>query len=1010
MADSTDEKTPGGKEPSDIRPITLAEEMKRSYLEYAMSVIVSRALPDVRDGLKPVHRRILYAMQRLGLDWNKKHMKSSKVVGDTMGDFHPHGNLAIYDALVRMAQEFSLRVPLIDGQGNFGSVDGDPPAAERYTEARLSKIAQYLLDDLDKDTVDFKPNYDDRLLEPSVMPAKFPNLLVNGAGGIAVGMATNIPPHNLGEVIDACLAHLENPEISIDELCQIVQGPDFPTGGLIIGRAGILAAYHKGRGSILMRARVEVEQVRKDREALIVSAIPYQINKKTLIEKIADLVREKRVEGIADIWDETNRESMRIVIELKRDAVADVVLNQLYRFSDLQTTFGANMLAINGGRPESLNLKDMVEAFTNFREEVVSRRTKFLLNKARDRAHVLVGLAIAVANIDEVIKLIRHAPSPAVAREQLMERDWPAHDIAPLVMLIADPRHKVAADGTYKLSEEQAKAILELRLARLTALGRDEIADELKKIGEEIKEYLAILASRLRIVEIVRGELTAIRDEFATPRKTEILEMDGDVEDEDLIQREDCVVTVSLKGYIKRVPLATYRAQRRGGKGRSGAGTREEDVITTLFVASTHTPVLFFSSRGMCYRMKVWRLPASTPTAVGKALVNLLPLAQGEVITSILPLPEDAETWGTLQLAFATRSGKVRRNALSDFENINRNGKIAMKLDDGDSIVAVRICTPENDVLLTTAQGRCIRFLLADEVRLFKGRDSDGVRGIKLDDADQIISMTVLTHVDADPSERAAYLKQATMLRRAQGEEIADAEPGAEAEADEEIVGEADLSSERFAELSAKEQFVLTVSETRLRQAVVVVRVPHLRARRQRHRRHGRQRPQRAAGRLVPGQRQRSDYAGDGRRPADPLPGQRRAHRRPQYAGRARVQDRRRGEGGLRRAHPRRRQRGRRRGRGRTRRQRHPADGMSRPVILGPCRRHAFGMTPRTQLSTIRPDVILGLVPRTQRAAHSRAWSARYIDTGFTSSRANRAVRFILASPTTSSGASNYTD
>ena len=812
MADHTDDQAPGGKEPSDIRPVSISDEMKRSYLEYAMSVIISRALPDVRDGLKPVHRRILYAMQRLGLDWNKKHMKSSKVVGDTMGDFHPHGNLAIYDALVRMAQEFSLRVPLIDGQGNFGSVDGDPPAAERYTEARLSKIAQYLLDDLDKDTVDFKPNYDDRLLEPSVMPAKFPNLLVNGAGGIAVGMATNIPPHNLGEVIDACLAHLENPEISIDELCQIIQGPDFPTGALIIGRSGILAAYHKGRGSILMRARVEVEEIRKDREALIVTAIPYQINKKTLIEKIADLVREKRVEGISDIWDETNREGMRIVIELKRDAVADVVLNQLYRFSDLQTTFGANMLAINGGRPESLNLKDMVEAFTNFREEVVSRRTKFLLNKARERAHVLVGLAIAVANLDEVIKLIRHAPSPAVAREQLMERDWPARDIAPLVELIADPRHRVQTDGTYKLSEEQAKAILELRLARLTALGRDEIADELKKIGEEIKEYLAILASRLRVVEIVKGELTAIREEFATPRKTEILEIDGDVEDEDLIQREDCVVTVSLKGYIKRVPLATYRAQRRGGKGRSGAGTREEDVITTLFVASTHTPVLFFSSRGMCYRMKVWRLPASTPQAVGKALVNLLPLAQGEVITSILPLPEDAETWGTLQLAFATRSGRVRRNALSDFENINRNGKIAMKLDDGDAIVSVNICTPENDVLLTTARGRCIRFLLADEVRLFKGRDSDGVRGIKLDEDDNIISMTVLTHVDADPAERAAYLKQANMLRRAQGEEIA--EETGEVDADEEVVeGTAELTSERYAELSGKEQFVLTLSE-----------------------------------------------------------------------------------------------------------------------------------------------------------------------------------------------------
>jgi len=815
VADSTDDQMPAGKQPSDIRPVTISDEMKRSYLEYAMSVIVSRALPDVRDGLKPVHRRILYAMQRLGLDWNKKHMKSSKVVGDTMGDFHPHGNLAIYDALVRLAQDFSMRVPLIDGQGNFGSVDGDPPAAERYTEARLSKVAQYLLDDLDKDTVDFKSNYDDRLLEPSVLPAKFPNLLVNGAGGIAVGMATNIPPHNLGEVIDACLAHLENPEITIDELCGIIQGPDFPTGGLIIGRAGILAAYHKGRGSILMRAKVEVEEIRKDREALIVTAIPYQVNKKTLIEKIADLVREKRVEGISDIWDETNREGMRIVIELKRDAVADVVLNQLYRYSDLQTSFGANMLALTGGRPEQLNLKDMIEAFTAFREEVVSRRTKFLLNKARDRAHVLVGLAIAVANIDEVIKLIRYAPSPADAREQLMARDWPARDIAPLVELIADPRHKVSTDGTYKLSEEQAKAILDLRLARLTALGRDEIADELKKLGEEIREYLAILASRRRIVDIVVGELTAIKDEFATPRKTEILEIDGDVEDEDLIQREDVVVTVSHKGYIKRVPLATYRAQRRGGKGRSGAGTREEDVITTVFVASTHTPVLFFSSRGMCYRMKVWRLPAATPQAVGKALVNLLPLAQGEVITSILPLPEDAETWGTLQLAFATRSGRVRRNALSDFENINRNGKIAMKLDEGDQIVSVNICTPDNDVLLTTAKGRCIRFLLEDEVRLFKGRDSDGVRGIRLDDGDKIISMTVLTHVDADAPERAAYLKQANMLRRAQGEEIVDEVADAADGDEEEVEGAAtaELTPERFAELSAKEQFVLTVSE-----------------------------------------------------------------------------------------------------------------------------------------------------------------------------------------------------
>ena len=812
MANPTDD-TPGGKEPSDIRPVSISDEMKRSYLEYAMSVIISRALPDVRDGLKPVHRRILYGMSELGLDWNKAYKKSARVVGDVIGKYHPHGDSAVYDALVRMAQDFSMRLPLVDGQGNFGSVDGDPPAAMRYTECRLAKVAHSLLDDLDKDTVDFQENYDGSEREPSVMPAKYPNLLVNGAGGIAVGMATNIPPHNLGEVIDACLAHLDNPEISIDELCQIIPGPDFPTGGLILGRAGALAAYHKGRGSILMRAKVEVEEIRKDREALIVSAIPYQVNKRTLIEKIADLVREKRIEGISDIWDESNREGMRIVIELKRDAVADVVLNQLWRYSDLQTSFGANMLALNGGRPESLNLKDMIEAFTAFREDVVSRRTKFLLNKARERAHVLVGLAIAVANIDEVIKLIRHAPSPADAREQLMERDWPARDIAPLVELIADPRHKVSADGTYKLSEEQAKAILELRLARLTALGRDEIGEELKKLGEEIKEYLAILSSRLRVVEIVKGELTAIRDEFATPRKTEIVDMEGEVEDEDLIQREDCVVTVSLKGYVKRVPLATYRAQRRGGKGRSGMTTREEDVVTKLFVASTHTPVLFFSSRGMCYRMKVWKLPAASPQAVGKALVNLLPLAQGEVITSILPLPEDKETWGALQLAFATRSGRVRRNALSDFENINRNGKIAMKLDEGDQIVSVEICTPENDVLLTTAYGRCIRFLLQDEVRLFKGRDSDGVRGIKLDDGDSIISMTVLTHVDADASERAAYLKQANMLRRAQGEEVAE-EADEVAGDDEEVVeGAGELTPERFAELSAKEQFVLTVSE-----------------------------------------------------------------------------------------------------------------------------------------------------------------------------------------------------
>lgn len=784
--------------------------MKRSYLDYAMSVIVSRALPDVRDGLKPVHRRILYAMSELGLDWNKKYVKSARIVGEVMGKYHPHGNLAIYDALVRLAQDFSMRVPLVDGQGNFGSIDGDPPAAERYTESKLAKVASFLLDDLDNATVDFRDNYDGQLQEPSVLPAKFPNLLVNGAGGIAVGMATNIPPHNLGEIIDACMADLDNPDITIDELCGIVQGPDFPTGGIILGRGGILSAYHKSRGSIIMRARVKVENIRKDREALIITEIPYQVNKRVLIEKIADLVRDKKLEGISDLWDESNREGIRVVIELKRDAVADVVLNNLYKFSDLQTSFGANMLAINSGRPESLNLKDMISAFTVFRQEVVTRRIKHLLTKSRDRAHVLVGLAIAVANIDEIIKLIRFSASPADAKEQLMGRDWPAKDMAPLIELIADPRHRLNENGSYRLSDEQAKAILELRLARLTALGRDEIADELNKIATEIKEYLSILASRARVVDIVKGELTAIKAEFATPRKTEIMDFDGDVEDEDLIQREDCVVTVSHKGYIKRVPLAAYRAQKRGGKGRSGMATRDEDFVTQLFVTSTHSPVLFFSSRGMCYRMKVWRLPSASPQSPGKALINLLPLGEGEVITSILPLPEDAATWSELELIFATRSGNVRRNALGDFESINRNGKIAMKLDEGDRIVQVAIAKSVDDVLLTTAQGQCIRFLISDEVRLFKGRDSDGVRGIRLDDDDEVIAMAIFDHVEATADERSGYLKQASALRRA--DETEEAETVAEPDGEEATGNGTELTPERFAELQSREQFVLTVS------------------------------------------------------------------------------------------------------------------------------------------------------------------------------------------------------
>ena len=800
--------------PSDIRPVVITDEMKNSYLAYAMSVIVSRALPDVRDGLKPVHRRILYGMSELNLDWNKPYKKSARVVGDVIGKYHPHGDSAVYDALVRMAQDFSMSLPLVDGQGNFGSVDGDPPAAMRYTECRLAKVSQYLLDDLEKDTVDFQENYDGSEKEPSVLPAKFPNLLVNGAGGIAVGMATNIPPHNLGEVIDACLAYMDNPEITIDELCEYVPGPDFPTGATILGRGGIAAAYHRGRGSIVMRARVEVEEVRKDRHALIVTAIPYQVNKRTLIEKIADQVREKRIEGISDIWDESNRQGMRIVIELRRDAVPEVVLNQLWRYSDLQTTFGANMLALNGGRPEQLNLRDMIRAFTAFREEVVSRRTKFLLKKARERAHILVGLAIAVANIDDVIHLIRHAPTPADARQQLLERSWPAKDIAPLVELIADPRHSVSPDGTVRLSVEQAQAILDLRLQRLTALGRDEIGKDLQVLANEIKDYLEILSSRARIVDIVKAEMVEVKEGFAVPRRTEIIDVDWDVDDEDLIQREDMVVTVSHRGYIKRVPLSTYRAQRRGGRGRSGMATRDEDFVTQIFITSTHSPVLFFSSRGMCYRMKVWRLPLATPQSQGKALINLLPLEQDEWITSILPLPEDPDEWRERDLMFATRSGNVRRNAITDFENINRNGKIAMKLDAEDSIVKVAICGPGQDVQLTSHNGQSIRFAVED-VRVFKGRDSRGVRGIRLDNKDEVISMAILNHVEATPDERATYLKQAGALRRAQTGEEGDELPeeGIGDEEAEAANAQGELSPERFAELSAKEEFVLTVSE-----------------------------------------------------------------------------------------------------------------------------------------------------------------------------------------------------
>ncbi len=788
--------------PGEISPISIEEEMKKSYLDYAMSVIVSRALPDVRDGLKPVHRRILYTMEENGFTPDKPYKKSARVVGDVMGKYHPHGNLAIYDALVRMAQDFSLRLPLIDGQGNFGSVDGDPPAADRYTEVRLAKAAVPLLDDLDKDTVDFQLNYSNEFREPTVLPAKYPNLLVNGSGGIAVGMATNMAPHNLSEVIDACLATIANPAITIDELIDIVPGPDFPTGAMILGRAGIKSAFHTGRGSIVMRAKVHPETIRKDREALIVTEIPYQVNKAVMIERMAELVREKKLEGISDIRDESSREGMRVVIELRRDAMADVVLNQLYRFTALQSTFGINNVCLTGGRPEIMNLKDLLQAFIAFREEVVTRRTKFLLTKSRDRAHILVGLAIAVANIDEVIVLIRRSKDAAEAREALMAPAWPAKDMAPLIALIADPRHRLSEDGTYKLSDEQARAILELRLQRLTALGRDEIAEELEKLAKEIADYLDILRSRARVMTIITSELRAIRTEFSTPRRTQIVENEGEVEDEDLIQREDMVVTVSHAGYVKRVPLSAYRAQRRGGKGRAGVQMREEDFVTKLFVASTHTPILFFSSAGMVYRLKVWRLPVGNPQARGKALINLLPLAQDERITTIMPMPEDESTWGSLHLMFATRSGTVRRNELSDFENINRAGKIAMKLDPGDQIAGVEICSAADDVQLTTAHGQCIRFAV-DDVRVFKGRDSTGVRGIRLEEGDHVISMSILRHVEATAGERAAFLK---MSRAMAGEEV---EQGA---ADEEPIADTTLSQERYVAMGAAEQTILTVS------------------------------------------------------------------------------------------------------------------------------------------------------------------------------------------------------
>jgi len=754
--------------------------MKRSYLDYAMSVIVSRALPDVRDGLKPVHRRILFSMKESGYDYNKPFRKSARIVGDVMGKYHPHGDAAIYDAMVRMAQDFSMRLPLIDGQGNFGSMDGDPAAAMRYTEARMARSAAVLLEDIDKDTVNFQSNYDDTIEEPTVLPARFPNLLVNGAGGIAVGMATNIPPHNLGEVIDACCAVIDHPEITVEQLMEIIPAPDFPTGGIILGRAGARSAFTTGRGSIVLRGRCHFEEIRKDRTAIVVTEVPYQVNKARMIEQMAELVRDKRIEGISDLRDESDRDGVRVVIELKRDAIPDVVLNQLYRYTPLQTSFGVNALALNGGRPEMMPLKAILEAFIAFREEVITRRTIFELGKARDRAHLLVGLAIAVANLDPVIKLIREAPDPATAREQLMARDWPALDVEPLIRLIDEPGRTVV-DGHYKLSEAQAKAILDLRLHRLTGLERDKIHAELTEIGEQIKEYLHILSSRVRLYEILRGELVEMRAQFATERRTTIEDAEFEADIEDLIAREDMVVTVTNTGYIKRVPLSEYRTQRRGGKGRSGMSIKEEDFVTQVFVANTHTPIVFFSSTGIAYKMKVYKLPLGSPQSKGKAMVNLLPLEQEETISTVMPLPEDESTWNELHVMFATATGGVRRNLLSDFTDIRANGKIAMKLDDGDRLIAVQVCSEAQDVLLATYQGKCIRFQTT-EVRVFKGRDSTGVRGIRLEEGDSVISMSILNHVEFDSETRDSYLR-------------------------------GDMAAEQIEQWAAAEQHILTISE-----------------------------------------------------------------------------------------------------------------------------------------------------------------------------------------------------
>ncbi len=754
---------------SNIQPfVSLEEELKQSYLDYAMSVIVARALPDVRDGLKPVHRRILYGMKEVGCDYNKSFKKSARIVGDVMGKYHPHGDSAIYDSMVRMAQWFSMRDTLVDGQGNFGSIDGDSAAAMRYTEARLSKLASGMLDDIEKDTVEFQPNYDESLQEPALLPAKFPNLLVNGSGGIAVGMATNIPPHNLSDAIDACIAYINNPEIDIDELIGIIKGPDFPTGGTILGRAGIISAYRTGRGSLIVRSKSHFEEIRKDRQAIVITEIPYQVNKSKLIERIAEIVNEKIIEGISDLRDESNREGIRIVVELKKDAIPDVVLNQLYKYTQVQTSFSVNMLALINGRPKLMGLQEVIGHFVTFRKEVVVRRTRFELKKARNQAHILIGLAIAISNIDEVINLIKTSSDAGDAKRKLMEKYWDAQNVESLIRLVDDGGN-VIENGKCRLTEIQAQAILDLKLQRLTGLERDKIADEISALIDKIKDLLSILGSKERIFGIVKDELVAVKSEFGTERRTEIVDAGSDIDIEDLIQKEDMVITVSNTGYIKRVPLTSYRAQKRGGKGKTGMTTKDEDFVSDLFVANTHTPVLFFSTSGIAYQMKVYKLPLATPQSKGKAMVNLLPLGAGESIATVLPLPEDSSLWEDLDIVFATSHGTIRRNKLSDFLNIRANGKIAMKLDDGERLISVDVCNDNNDILISSKMGKCVKFPL-EQLRVFASRNSTGVRAIKLVGDDEVVSMAVLRGSNRTQEEREAYIRYLNSTRRSKDE------------------------------------------------------------------------------------------------------------------------------------------------------------------------------------------------------------------------------------------------